>query len=303
MNFGFRNLLGRRDTTRFKAYLLAIALQMFILPFLEYFGLITFIVPGFYPLGAVLGGFLFGMVMNWSGGCPASVWYKMGGGSSGALVAIVGLIVGYVTTESGVLKPIRMLLQSVGKSGDVESLTLSSLIHLPLLWISMPLSLLLLFFFFKASPESQKGGWNWRKTGIWVGVIGVIAWTASSLTGRFFGMAILPGSKETLELLAWGNSAALNWDLFFVVGIPIGGYLSMKQSRSFKWSEISGTVIWKFAVGGFLLGVSSSLAGGCTVGHGLTGIPLLSLGSITFIVFAIFGAWAGVIIEKNKEEE
>ncbi|RMD99878.1 MAG: hypothetical protein D6814_04750, partial [Calditrichaeota bacterium] len=97
MNSGFRNLLGRRDTSRFKAYLLAIAIQMLILPILHLWGVVKFTEPSFYPVGAILGGFLFGMAMNWSGGCPAGVWYKVGGGSIGAFVAIMGLAAGYYT--------------------------------------------------------------------------------------------------------------------------------------------------------------------------------------------------------------
>jgi uncharacterized membrane protein YedE/YeeE len=310
MNAGFRNLLGRRDTSRFKAYVLAIAVQMLVLPLLDLAGIHPFesggvqlTIPDFYPLGAPLGGFLFGLTMNWSGGCPAGVWYKLGGGSISAFVAIIGLMTGYSSTESGVLKPLRVFIQSVGNNSNIESMTLASLSNLPLLWITLPFSVALLFFLLKESPNPLKDGWNWRKTGLWIGVVGVVAWAASSLSGRFFGMAVLPGSKETLDLLSRGNWASANWDLFFVIGIPIGGYLAAARSGSFKWSNITGAAIWRLAAGGFMLGVSGSLAGGCTVGHGLAGIPLLSLGSITFTVFAIFGAWAGVIIERNKKKK
>src|SRR5262245_60077120 len=99
MNSGFRNLLVRRDASRFKAYLLAIAVQMLSLPLLRLLGLVKFTVPAFYPLGATLGGFLFGLAMNWGGGCAGGIWYKLGAGNIGAIVAIITLILGYVTTE------------------------------------------------------------------------------------------------------------------------------------------------------------------------------------------------------------
>ncbi len=303
MNSGFRNLLGRRDSFRFKAYFLAIAIQMLIIPLMHSFGLIELTVPGFYPIGAMFGGFLFGVAMNWSGGCPAGVWYKLGGGSIGAFVAIIGLIIGYGSTENGFLKPFRVFIQSIGNNNNIESMTAASLTNLPLLWISLPISIGLLFYFYKDSTNNPAAGWNWQKTGIWIGIIGVIAWVASSFSGRFFGMAVLPGSKETFNLLSWGNSASLNWDLFFVLGIPIGGYLSVKRSGPFKWSNILGTEIWKLAAGGFLLGASGSLAGGCTVGHGLAGIPLLSLGSITFTLFVILGAWTGILIQRKQKKK
>ncbi len=297
MNAGFRNLLGRRDTTRFKAYVLAIAVQMLILPVLQFFGLIQLSAPAFYPLGATLGGFLFGLAMNWGGGCAAGVWYKLGAGNIGALIAILGLSLGYVATEAGALQPLRLFIQSVGAS---EAMTLSSLFHLPLWVAGVPLALLLMFFLLKDSRTVTESGWSWTRTGVVVGGIGIIAWLASSLAGRNFGMAVMPGNKDIFELLSFGKWQALSWDFFFVLGIPLGGFLSVLRAGKFTWSTLSGPALWKLAGGGFVLGASASLAGGCTVGHGLTGIPLLSLGSIAFTIFAILGAWAGVILQKKK---
>jgi hypothetical protein len=308
MNGGFRDLLGRRDTSRFKAYFLAIAIQMLTLPLLQASGLVEFTIPAFYPLGATLGGFLFGLAMNWSGGCPASVWYKLGGGSIGAFVAILGLIIGYLTTETGALKTLRLFIQSFGHAANVQSMTLANLFNLPLWWMSVPASFLLLYFLLRTSSSHSHASTSWRKTGLWVGIIGIMAWVTSSLSGRFFGMAILPGNKDMLDALSVGKASAMSWDLFFVAGIPLGSFISTIRHGSFSWSNISGAAIWKLAGGGFILGAAGSLAGGCTVGHGLAGIPLLSLGSITFTIFAILGAWAGVgrkttwvPIIKNKE--
>lgn len=111
-----------------------------------------------------------------------------------------------------------------------------------------------------------------------------------------------PGQEGYLAIqsVCFGNCRSdLTWDLFFVLGIPIGAYLATRRSGSFKWSSISGAGIWKLAGGGFLLGASASLAGGCTIGHGLAGIPLLSAGSIIFTVFAILGALTGVLRKKK----
>jgi hypothetical protein len=296
MNAGFRGLAERKDTARFKAYLLAIAVQMLIVPLLQFFGIIQLAAPPFYPAGAILGGFLFGLAMNWGGGCAAGIWYKLGSGSIGAFGAIIGLIIGYVATENGALKMFRHFIQALGNKGNVETMTLGTLFNLPLLWVALPLAGVLLLLLLKNPVKSSET--NWKKTGLWVGTVGVIAWLASSFAGRFFGMAVLPGCKDAFDLLAMGKRSALSWDLFFVLGILIGGYLSASRQKQFHWSSISGTAIWKLAGGGFILGVSASLAGGCTVGHGLTGIPLLALGSLTFTIFAILGAWAGLYLQK-----
>lgn len=297
MNAGFRNLLGRRDTTRFKAYVLAIAVQMLILPALNFFGLVQLNAPAFYPMGAMLGGFLFGMAMNWGGGCAAGVWYKLGAGNIGAFITILGVGFGYVAAEAGALMPLRVFIQSLGVN---KTMTLSSLFHLPLWMIAAPLALLVIFFLLKgARATAAESGWSWTRTGVVIGGIGIVAWLASSLAGRNFGMAVMPGNKDLFNLLSFGKWQALSWDFFFVLGIPLGGFLSVFRAGKFASITLSGIAIWKLAGGGFILGVSASLAGGCTVGHGLTGIPLLSLGSITFTVFAILGAWTGVVVQKK----
>jgi uncharacterized membrane protein YedE/YeeE len=288
MNAGFRNLLGWSDTNKFKAYLLAIALQMLILPLLAFYGIIKISVPAFYPAGAILGGFLFGLAMNWGGGCAAGLWYKLGSGNIGAFVGVLSLIAGYIATEVGALKPFRIWVQSIGGRNQ----TLATVANVPMLWLSLPIAIVLLFVLFK--KFSFKEGSDWRRTGIAVGVIAALAWITSSISGRFFGMAVMPGSKDGFELLTASRRIDWSWDLFFVLGIPIGGYLSARRQKQFKWTNISGLTIWKIVSGGLLLGISASIAGGCTVGHGLTGVPLLSLASIFFTMFAILGAWSGV---------
>jgi uncharacterized membrane protein YedE/YeeE len=37
---------------------------------------------------------------------------------------------------------------------------------------------------------------------------------------------------------------------------------------------------WRALAGGVLMGAGGSVAHGCNIGHGLTGLPLLSLGSL-----------------------
>lgn len=294
MNSGFRNLLGGRDTSRFQAYLIAVAVQMLILPFFLVTGILKLNAPAFHPLAAVLGGITFGLAMNWGGGCAGGVLYKLGGGSISAFIALVMLIIGYVITENGILKPFRILIQSPGAKGG--AITLQSGLPHWAWWWPIVLAALLLTYLLKRSPAESGQRWSARKTGLAAGAIGVLAWIASSLSGRAFGMAIVPGGKEAFEFLTL--SVKPGWDLFFVAGIPIGAYVSASRKGEFKWSSISGSAIWRIAGGGLLLGISASIAGGCTVGHSLTGVPLLSLQSLLFTLSAISGALAGALVER-----
>jgi hypothetical protein len=41
------------------------------------------------------------------------------------------------------------------------------------------------------------------------------------------------------------------------------------------------------------MGVSATIAGGCNIGHGFSGLPTLALSSLTATFFTFLGAWFG----------
>ncbi len=79
MNSGFRAAVTERNTTKVKAYVLAIALQMLGVPLVFALGLSSPTYPALFPVGAVLGGLLFGASMRRASGCAAGVWYNSSG--------------------------------------------------------------------------------------------------------------------------------------------------------------------------------------------------------------------------------
>ena len=116
MNSGFRSAVTERNTTKVKAYVLAIALQMLVVPLVFALGLSSPTYPAMFPIGAVVGGLLFGASMRWAGGCAAGVWYKVGSGSLGALTAVLGMAIGAAALELGPLVGLRTTVQSAGPS-------------------------------------------------------------------------------------------------------------------------------------------------------------------------------------------
>lgn len=88
------------------------------------------------------------------------------------------------------------------------------------------------------------------------------------------------------------------WQVAVVVGIAIGAFVSMRlsgarrQAISPVWARATGTTTLAgraplaFAAG-FVMLVGARIAGGCTSGHGISGIAQLSVGS-TLAVAAMF---------------
>lgn len=275
MNSGFRVAVTDRNTTKVKAYVLAIALQMIAVPVVFVLGFSTPTYPAFFPVGAVLGGLLFGASMRWAGGCAAGVWYKVGAGSWGALAAVLGMALGAALLELGPLVGVRETIQSLGPPVGLSIEV----------WALAPITGFLLVVVLWRAVPGIAGHWSWRRTGLWMGIIGAIAWPVSSLAARDFGMAVVPG---TVSLLAEPLARFMTWDVLFVLGIPLGAFVAARQDGPVTASKASMMDASKRFAGGLGLGVGASLAAGCTVGHGLTGVPLLAPGSIvaTIAIFA-----------------
>lgn len=279
MNSGFRMAVTERNTTKVKAYVLAIALQMLLVPLVFAMGLSSPTYPSMFPIGAVLGGLLFGASMRWAGGCAAGVWYKVGSGSLGALTAVLGMAIGAAALELGPLVGMRNAVQSAGPS--------VSNAPLGMMWAWAPVAgVLVVLLLWRAAPGTA-GAWSWRRTGIAIGLVGIIAWPLSSLAARDFGMAVVPG---TVDLLSHPVKRLMSWDVLFVLGIPLGAFIAARRSGPVSISKVSAKSAIKHFAGGLGLGVGASLAAGCTVGHGLTGVPLLAPGSVLAIVSIFAGS-------------
>lgn len=88
------------------------------------------------------------------------------------------------------------------------------------------------------------------------------------------------------------------WQVAVVVGIALGAFLSMRLSGARRqvispvWARAMGTSSLATRapvafLGGFIMLFGARIAGGCTSGHGISGIAQLSVGS-TLAVAAMF---------------
>jgi hypothetical protein len=263
MNSGFRAALDG-EWTKLEALALAVAVQLILLPAIFATGLARAPKLPLPLLAAVAGGLLFGISMRWAGGCAAGVWYKLGAGDVGALLAILGMALGATATDAGPLARLRVAVQQA--IPDAASWTAGPL-------VSTTAGVLLLAALSRLAP-GRAGKWEWRKTGLWVGVAAAAAWPASAAAGRDFGLAIVPG---TIGLVAGATGGSLSaWDLWLVLGVLLGGGLAVRGNGPVALRAPKPAALVKRFAGGIGLGVGASIATGCTVGQGLTGLALLA---------------------------
>jgi len=292
MNSGFSNVVRQKDTTKLKSYVVAILIQMLVLPLLftalylndpTNYLVGNLNLPPLFLVGSAVGGFLFGIFMYYTAGCGAGIFYKIGEKNSGAVLAAIGFTAGVYLTEKGILGVIKeasqnvvLLDQSPIWKGD-SPITVAVMIAL--------LAGISLFLLYYRNSDNKPGGaaWGWKKTGIAIGVIGVIGWLSAIFANSPYGMAIIPGAIDMVDL-------NYTWGLLFVVGVPLGAFWSTRNNKEKRFTMPKTNIIGKRLLGGLGLGISGSIAAGCTVGHGLTFAPLLGVGSLVATLFIFLGS-------------
>jgi uncharacterized membrane protein YedE/YeeE len=80
------------------------------------------------------------------------------------------------------------------------------------------------------------------------------------------------------------------WRLCFAAGVILGAFIyTITISPDGFW--VSSIPVWRFVLGGFLVGFGTRLSRGCTSGHGISGLASLSVTSlyavVTFIAVGI----------------
>ena len=136
---------------------------------------------------------------------------------------------------------------------------------------------------------------DWLVYGI---LIGLFVPTILIVGNKLFGLSsslihicsmILPKNKN--GILNY-NFKDHKWKFYFVVGITLGGYISVaflsKGETKFlptDYYKLEGFI--KLFIGGILVGFGTRYAKGCTSGHSITGLSLLKKSSL-FATIAFF---------------
>jgi uncharacterized membrane protein YedE/YeeE len=250
-------------------------------------GFLPLSVPPFWWAANILGGLVFGVGMVLAGGCSSGTCYRVGEGLAGSLLALIAFGVGIIVMSQGALAPVQDALQGQ----VIEQVTLSGIIGVNPWLVVLPVALLAFLWFWRSGKSSyESGGWSWQLAGLALGVVGIAAWLASSAAGRNFGLSMTGPLRSWFEGL-FSGTLNLDWGSMLIVGLLLGAFVSALVNGEWRWRTPKGQRLLQSGVGGLLMGFGAQLAGGCTIGHGLTGLSVLSLGSIVSISSIILGAW------------
>jgi len=316
MNSAIRDTILLKDNTLLKAVSAAILTAMAGFALLELAGLIKMSPSAFFWGAHLVGGTLFGIGMVLAGGCASGVTYRVGEGVVGAMAAAVGLATAASFTVFGFLAPIKDYLQKNTKimAGEANP-TLANIFGLPHWVVAFAIVIIAVVAGViiagknKEAAEAKstaslitrifKKGWGWLAAGIVVGLINILAFYTSTLAGRSYPLGITSGWVGIVKVLTGyeqvvdgvAKAYTLGWGDYLIIGIVLGALIAALLAFEFKLRWPGWKPIGQTFGGGLLMGFGAITSGGCNVGHILSGLPQLGIGSIVGSISIVIGAW------------
>ncbi|BBE31456.1 transporter [Tepiditoga spiralis] len=296
-NSAFRDVLMFKDNYLMKLAALTLALESIVFVLFAQFGWMT-MNPKPLNWGAnIVGGFIFGLGMVLAGGCASGVTYRVGEGMTTAWFAAVFYgLTGYATKHGAFNWWLKLFGQSIKTTNDSQYFveksgpTLSSVLHLNQ-WIVVAIFVgLMLWYVFGTKTTERPTKLGFKTASILIALLAGFAFITSTASGRHYGMGITGGWINLFD--GFLNKKPLNWEGLEILGIIVGAGITAKLAGEFKLRMPKNPITYlQVMIGGFLMGLGAVTAGGCNVGHFLTGVPQLAISSIVASIFFILGNW------------
>jgi hypothetical protein len=176
---------------------------------------------------------------------------------------------------------------------------------------------LLSIYVFMGKPFNlgKQKGFFWSVAAVLMGILGVVTFWASEYwgspgfarglnfttpTGEVFFTVLTGDAKSRFFPMYDMGPFKVTWAAFYIIGVPIGAYISARILKEFKWKTPPATEMLTVLGGSIMMGFGAVCAGGCNVGQALTGFSTLSVGSIVATVFIILGNWTMVYFKFIK---
>jgi len=124
-------------------------------------------------------------------------------------------------------------------------------------------------------------------------IIGLAAVTLMALNGRIAGISgILNG------LLPPSSASDTGWRLAFLLGLVVGPLLvTLALGRDTIGVPVASPPV--LAIAGLLVGIGTTMGGGCTSGHGVCGIARLSPRSLVATATFILAGMVTVLMTRH----
>ncbi|GAB4515017.1 MAG: YeeE/YedE family protein [Sulfuricaulis sp.] len=305
------NLVLMRDWRHAHAFLAAFAVAIAGTQWLEASALVPVAESAYRQarfdwLGATAGGLVFGFGATLAGGCAARLLVRSAEGSFGAWIALLAFAVTAVVTQFGALAGAREHLTNLSAvSLNAGDSSLAVLLHVPPEIAGIVVAALCMVWLVIAG----RGTHDRRLIigGVAIGVLVVLAWWVTGNLARDEFTRIPPVAlnisgplARITHVLVAGNGFSAGFGILFVFGTVLGAAVSAFFAGAHRWQVPEARYIPHYLIGGAMMGLGATLAGGCNIGQGLSGVSTLSVGSLTAAGAIFIGAILGVKwLERN----
>ncbi len=244
-------------------------------------------------LAVLLGGALFGAGMVLTRGCPSRLLVLGASGNLRALSVIVVFGLVAHATLKGLLAPARVAIGGVTVPlGDAASL--AALPGGGLVWAGLlAIGALALVRGAGARPRDLA-------LGATIGALVPMAWVGTGfvLFDDFDPVALeslsfTAPAADTLFFAIASTAVSANFGVGLLAGTLAGAGIAALLRREARWVSFeSPRQTGRYASGAALMGVGGVLAGGCTIGAGLSGVATLGLSAVLALAAIVAGARA-----------
>jgi len=214
----------------------------------------------------ILGSTVFGLGWAISGYCPTGAVTAAFSGQTEPIVTILSMFAGWCAAH--VIKqkqnePKRSIIDIISNSISFKSL---GAVFGTFALIQMLTGNIL---------DTNTKPWSFSYTPIIGGIlIGTSIGSALCFTGQILG------TSGTLSGTVIRDKGIKEQNIAFLCGIGLCTALFRYLDPTMNLSYLNQIPIWRFCLGGFLTGIGSGLANGCTSGHGICGVSRMSTRSL-----------------------
>ena len=327
---GWRNFIERSNSSALRAQLVMLAIAVLLFSnFINAESLFyeTHIVGSLAPanVSLIIGSFIFGLAMQFAGGCGSGTLFTVGGGNTKMFITLVFFVIGSLVGTYNFTFWIE--LPTLGNISLLDEFGIINSVIIQLIFI------ILLYLIFSHADKKKNNivdhsdifkssNFNLIK-GPWPLFLGALL--LAILNFLMLNVAGHPWSI-TFAFGLWGAKIAdfiginvANWDFWNFqypkgalrnsifadhtsisnFGIILGALIASSLAGSFNnKSEIKPKIILAAIFGGFFMGFGARLAFGCNIGALFSGIASGSLHGWLWFLFAFVGSYFGVRLRR-----
>jgi uncharacterized membrane protein YedE/YeeE len=310
---GISDMVLMGDSRRFRSWMLAVAVALVgtqILWGLGYIDLGTAIyrTPNLGWLGAIVGGLMFGFGMVQAGGCGNKTLVRLGAGNLKSLVVFLVLAATATMTLHGLFGFGRVRLENAANLALASSQGIDDLLMqatgLPAPALRWVLGAMLgggLALWCLKDAEFR-GDRTHLLAGLLIGLLIPAGWFITGALGQdefepvpVASFTFIAPIGDTVQYLMTFTGASINFGIASVAGVVAGSFTAAVATGTFRWEAFSSVQdLAGSLIGAAMMGVGGSLALGCTIGQGLSGVSTLALGSFLALLAICAGGYYGV---------